>query len=451
MTDNPSKSRMFRSLRFRMTVLNASTTVLLILVLRILTASWLTDKFTQAADTSLYERLSTELVQRSLPLPSRLTSYEQYIDATNTAYMSKLEAIRQFLPVDTPMFMAAMLANPNTVCTYTIVANSDGVPIRDSGTIPPLPLAYESLLAAVDAPDHFDARTIQDDAGNDIRIVSLHLPTQAIRYIQVGRPMADYVALEAQLRFILLFVGFLGIIVVVIASWFLSGYFVAPTARAYELQKRFITNASHELRTPLSIVRASAQIALLDAPAGHPSTELLHSIVAENKHMTNMIENLLTIARTEERLPSVARFDIIPILDETCRTVKRIAPERTIRLEYDPGSVFVDSNPHYIAHIIRILLDNAIAHTPLDAVISIHCSAGPHHTEIHVRDTGNGVSAVHVSSIFEPFVTYSRGTGHRGSGIGLNIALTFARAMNAQLRYEANQPHGACFVLVLPN
>ena len=61
------KPSMFRSLRFRMTVLNASTTVLLIAFLRIMTITWLTDTFIQSADAVLYQRLSTELVQRRSP------------------------------------------------------------------------------------------------------------------------------------------------------------------------------------------------------------------------------------------------------------------------------------------------------------------------------------------------------------------------------------------------
>jgi signal transduction histidine kinase len=450
MPTTTAKSPMFRSLRFRMTILNASTAVVIIFLLRIMTISWLTEQFTMAADATLYERLSTELVQNTLPLPQRLTAFSRNFDEKQTAYASQLNAVGAFLPSDTPTFMAAMLSNPNTVSTYIININNEGIPIRNTGTIPPFPVQYESLVAALDAPDRFDIRTVVVGDGKSIRVLSYHLPENPTRYIQVGRPMADYLALQDQLRYILLLVGFLGMVVLTIASWFLSGYFVGPTARAYESQKRFITNASHELRTPLSIVRTSAQIALLDAPTNHPTTELLHSIVAENRHMTNMIENLLTIARTEERIPNVASYDVIPLLHESLAAVQRVTPDRAFSLFSQNGPILVQSDPHYVSHIVRILLDNAIAHTTIPVQIAIHLVQTPTSVEIQVRDSGSGVPPEHISSIFEPFVTYSRGTTHRGSGIGLNIALTFARAMNAQLRYEDNKPHGACFVLQLP-
>jgi two-component system OmpR family sensor kinase len=200
----------------------------------------------------------------------------------------------------------------------------------------------------------------------------------------------------------------------------------------------------------LSIVRASAQLALQDTPNDHPTSDLLRTIVTENKHMTNMIENLLTIARTEQRIPSVDAYDLMPHVRETVKTVERGAPGRTVQMLCIQTTIMSTYDPHYVNHIIRILLDNAIAHTPATAEIAINCIVAPDSIEIHISDTGPGVPPQHVDSIFEPFVTYSRGTGHRGSGIGLNIAQMFARAMNAHLRYQSNTPHGACFVLELP-
>lgn len=450
MLKNLRKPSMFRSLRFRMTVLNASTTVLLIAFLRIMTITWLTDTFIQSADAVLYQRLSTELVQRTIPLPTRLANFQNYLNVNSDTYYSKVEGLQPFLPTDTPSFFASLFASPLTAGTYTLIANSDGVGIGSDDDANLFTLNDEGLRAAVDSPDQVDVRSIKDEQGNDIRIISIHIPENPIRFIQVGRPMADYVSLERQLRFILLYVGFIGIIFVILASWILSGYFVAPTERAYELQKRFISNASHELRTPLSIVRASAQLALQDTPKDHPTTDLLRTIVAENKHMTNMIDNLLTIAQTEQRIPSVDAYDLMPHMRETVKAVERSAPGRAIQMHCTQATIMSTYDPHYISHIIRILLDNAVAHTPATADIAINCFVAAHSIEIHICDTGPGVPAEHVGTIFEPFVTYSRGTGHRGSGIGLSIAQTFARAMHADLRYESNNPHGACFVLELP-
>ena len=444
---NPS---MFRSLRFRMTVLNASTTVMLIVFLRIMTITWLSDTFIQSADAVLYQRLSTELIQRTLPVPSRLTNYQNYLNVNSADSVQNIEALQPLLPKDTPAFMDAMFTSPMTVGTYTLTANSDGQLIQAGKDNPPYQLNNESMRAAVNASDLIDVRSIIDDQGHDIRVVTLHIPENSIRYIQVGRPMADYVALERQLRFILLYVGLIGIVFVILASWILSGHFVAPSERAYEQQKRFITNASHELRTPLSIVRASAQLALMESPKEHPQTDLLRTIVAENKHMTNLIDNLLTIARTEERIPSVATYNLMPHLREAVEAVQHGAPGRTLRLLCTQPSIMSTCDPHYISHIIRILLDNAVAHTPTTADVTIDCVVAPNAIEIHICDTGPGIPPEHVDSIFEPFVSYARGTGHRGSGIGLNIAQMFARAMNAHLRYQSNTPHGACFVLELP-
>ncbi|MFM2308563.1 MAG: hypothetical protein RLY87_683 [Chloroflexota bacterium] len=441
---------MFRALRLRMTILNASTTVILIIILRLMTASQLSDTFVQVADATIYERLTVELVHHGLPVPARLTTTERIHNSTASDTARQRDEANTITLYDPLSYITLLENHPSTVGTYAVHVNDEGLPIGDQTLPVPFPVQKDSISAASGASDRFDVRTIVDGDGNTIRLVTYALPETPAHYIQVGRPLADYLALEAQLRTLILYGGLIGMVVVVIASWFLSRNFVAPTARAYELQRRFITNASHELRTPLSIVRTSAQIALLDAPPTHPTTELLHTIVAENRHMTNMIDNLLTIASTEERISNVAAYDVVPLLREALKTVEQAAPERAFSLVTEQSAVFIRSDSHYVRHIIRILLDNAIAHTSATAQISIHVVQASGSVELHVRDTGTGVPDEHVATIFEPFVSYGRGTAHRGSGIGLNIALTFARAIHAQLRYEANKPHGACFVLQLP-
>ena len=449
-TPTTASSPMFRNLRYRMTILNASTTVVLIIILRLMTASRFNETFEQAADAAIYERLTVELVQQGFPITARLTTYEHTRErvGAGTGHLSDDMDVASL--TDTAKATALIQHYPNILGTYVVHVNDAGLGMDEPAALAPYPVQQDSLTAAKTASDRFDVRTVVDDNSTTIRIVTYVLPVEPARSIQVGRPMSDYVALEGQIRSLIVSGSLVGMVVVVIASWLLSRSFVAPTAHAYEQQRRFITNASHELRTPLSIVRTSAQIALLEAPPDHPNTELLHTIVAENRHMTNMIDNLLSIASTEERIPNVAAYDVVPLLREALKTVQQAAPERDLSLVTEQATVLVRSDSQYVRHIIRILLDNAIAHTSATAKIAIHVVHKSTTVELHVRDTGTGVPAEYVATIFEPFVSYGSGTGHRGSGIGLNIALTFARALRAQLRYEENTPQGACFILQLP-
>lgn len=437
-------SAMFRRLRIRMTLLNAGTTIVLLLLLRILTAVWLSAAFNDVADAALAARLSQTLISNHLPIPADLQTFAELQTPPGATADTPIDVMRDH---PTIVFGVADLAASTGTYVYLIDAAGNQV----AATTPqPFPVAYTSLLAAAADESRNDTRTITDDTGANYRVRSYILNDPRIDSIQVGRPMADYDALESRLRTIIMWGGVAGIVVVAATAWYLSGIFMRPTADAYERQRRFISNASHELRTPLSIVRASAQLARLDTPPGNTVAELLDSIIAENRHMTDTIDNLLTIARTQDRIPTVSSYDIRSLLRDTTQAALRIAPHRSIAYIPDANPLSSTADPHYVSHIVRILLDNAIAHTPNDALITVTAVPLTASLEIWVADSGNGVPSEHVATIFEPFVTYSRGTGHRGSGIGLNIATTFATALGASLRYEPNQPRGACFVLTLP-
>ena len=211
----------------------------------------------------------------------------------------------------------------------------------------------------------------------------------------------------------------------------------------------FVANASHELRTPLSIVRASAEMAQLDIDATHPAAPWIADIINENRHMTTIIENLLTIARTQQRLATVPRYDLAPLIQKTIITTQQHAPLRHITSNCSDTAFFCTSDPNYVTHILRILLDNALVHTADTCHINVQLRLDAGHCEILVCDDGHGIPADQVSQIFEPFVSIDRGTSHRGSGIGLSIAQSFCNAINATIRYQPNQPHGACFVVRL--
>jgi len=440
---------MFQALRRRLTLLYAGATLVLLAILGIGMVVWLNNQFTQAADAVLYQRLIHEISDRQLPMPSTLGDYQITTIGDEEHYDINVDQLSPFLPTTMPSFAAAFLRNPGSASTYAIAATPQQIAIRDGTSIPPVPLDSAGLLVASQTENHIDLRTIHDKAGADIRVLSYYLPQNRIAYIQVGRPLSDYQLLQQQLLIILAVIAILAVIGVSLLSWVLSGYLVAPTARAYEQQRSFITNASHELRTPLSIVRASAEMAQLDIEADHPAAPLITDIINENRHMTTIIENLLTIARTQQRLATVPRYDLAPLVQKAIITTQQHAPHRHITSDCGDTAFFCTSDPNYVTHIVQILLDNAIVHTPDTSTISVQLRMVAGHCELCVCDDGNGIPANQVSQIFEPFVSIDRGTSHRGSGIGLSIAQSFCNAINATIRYHPNQPHGACFVVRL--
>jgi signal transduction histidine kinase len=329
-----------------------------------------------------------------------------------------------------------------------VTVDEQGIAIRDKLGIPPIPLNYDSLMGTLRG-SNFDVRTITDTNGNPIRILSYHVQQDDVHYLQVGRPMTDYLLLQNQVYSTMTLISLIIVISVSGLAWLLSGYLVAPTERAYEQQQHFITHASHELRTPLSIIRSSAEVAQLDIPPEHPATPLIVDIIQENRHMSTILDNLLTITRIQSVAKTVPTYDIATLIDDIVATTTHRQPHRQIHHTLTSNTYASTSNPDYVRHIIQILIDNAIAHTTDACTIHIHAHKNKHETQISVCDDGHGVPAEQVDQIFKPFVTITRGTSHRGSGVGLSMAQAFSQAINAKLSYHDNKPHGACFRLSL--
>jgi signal transduction histidine kinase len=443
------RSTMFRTLRQRLTLLYAGTTIILLSIVAVGMVWWLNQQFTQAADETLYMRMTRELEERDLPIPAALINYYKLYEADDAQlYDVTIDTLTPYLPSQTPIYIASSASSPGSNSTFAIAVNPQGIAIRDQLGIPPIPLNYDSLMGTLRGTN-FDVRTITDPNGNQIRILSYHVQQDTVHYLQVGRPMTDYLLLQNQIYGTIALISLIIVIGVSGLAWGLSGYLVAPTARAYEQQQHFITHASHELRTPLSIIRSSAEVAQLDIPSDHPAAPFIADIIQENRHMSTILDNLLTITRIQSVAKTVPTYDLATLIDEIIGTTQHRHPHRQIHHTLTPATFMSTSDPSYVHHIIQILVDNAIAHTADSCTIQIHAQQSKNTIQLSVCDDGPGVPADQTHQIFKPFVTITRGTNHRGSGVGLSMAQAFSQAIHATLSYHDNEPHGACFRLSL--
>lgn len=443
------RATMFRTLRRRLTLLYAGTTLLLLSIVATGMVWWLNQQFTHAADEALYMRMTRELEERNLPIPTALINYYKLYEADDAQlYDVAFDTLTPYLPSQTPIYIASSASSPGADSTFAVTVNEQGIAIRDKLGIPPIPLNYESLMGTLRG-SNFDVRTITDTNGNAIRILSYHVQRDDVHYVQVGRPMTDYILLQNQIYSTMTLISLIIVVSVSGLAWILSGYLVAPTERAYEQQQHFITHASHELRTPLSIIRSSAEVAQLDIPPEHPAAPLIVDIIQENRHMSTILDNLLTITRIQSVTKTVSPYDLASLIDEIISITQHRHPQRQIHQTLTPDTYLSTSDPAYVRHIVHILVDNAIAHTADSCTIQIHAHKSKNGLQLSVCDDGYGIPADQVDQIFKPFVTITRGTEHRGSGVGLSMAQAFSQAINATLSYHDNKPHGACFRLSL--
>ncbi len=194
-------------------------------------------------------------------------------------------------------------------------------------------------------------------------------------------------------------------------------------------ERAFVADASHELRTPLAILRTELELALAEGRSPEELRAALASAAEETDRLTQLSEDLLTIAQTERgKLPlQLASLDLAETLDSVERRFARRAGERGRRIEVAaPDSLVLDADRLRLDQAIGSMVDNALRYGA--GTIDLVAGGENGSVEIHVLDRGDGFPPDFLERAFERFSRASSSARDGGSGLGLAIVQTVARA-----------------------
>ena len=221
--------------------------------------------------------------------------------------------------------------------------------------------------------------------------------------------------------------------------------------KAFASVRAFTGNASHELRTPISLMRTEIDVALYRPRNVEEYRETLMRLNEEAVRMTNLVENLLSLARADggaEAL-STAPMDLRVLFQSAARTWT--APMRRALLDFRveiPGdNLVLLGDASSIQRLLSILLENAAKYTPPGGSVILSAAASDTRILISVRDTGIGVAEVDLPRIFDRFyrATQAGEFAPRGSGLGLALAKWIAERHRTELTVESKPGRGSCF------
>ncbi|TAK92483.1 MAG: sensor histidine kinase [Burkholderiaceae bacterium] len=212
--------------------------------------------------------------------------------------------------------------------------------------------------------------------------------------------------------------------------------------RVIEQQRRFVADAAHQMRTPLTGLRTQAELALRQTDPQEIETSLRH-LITSTKQATRLINQLLTMARTESQLtPSEALPQLT--LDRLVRDVvhdwvpQALQKPIDLGLEIDGKQMMVYGHTLLLRELLNNLLDNALRYTPEQGNITVRLHRhDPGMITLEVEDTGPGIPPEERELIFERFYRVL-GTGIDGSGLGLAIVKEIAQRHNAILTVHNN-------------
>ena len=307
-----------------------------------------------------------------------------------------------------------------------IVSNPRGVDLAGL----PVESAIESALSG-----RKDTRDVSVD-GVRMRVMTYPLrdDDEVTGAVQAARSLSEHEAELALLRWMTLAGVGLGALVAVPAGLLLARRAMRPIDAAFQRQRAFVADASHELRTPLTLVRANAELALLDPdrPVAE-SASALESILVEVDRTDRLVDDLLLLARTDagQLALDLAPADLGAVAAEAAESMRPLFDTRDValRVVHEPAPP-LPIDRERILQLARILLDNALSHTPSGGDVELRAGPSGRGATFTIRDTGAGIAPEHLPRVFDRFYRAdpSRTRASGGVGLGLSIARAIAEA-----------------------
>lgn len=215
-------------------------------------------------------------------------------------------------------------------------------------------------------------------------------------------------------------------------------------------RRRFIATASHELRTPIFSLGGFLEL-LEDEDLDDDTRREFVAVVREQvARLGKLATDLLDLSKLEAGSLEL-RPEVTDLGELARRVTAEFAPalakhDARLALRVDGRPIFAVCDPERVAQILRILLDNALTHTPRGTGIVVTATRADGAVRLGVRDDGPGLRDGAANRVFEPFVTSDDA---QGSGLGLAIAREMAERMRGSLDVDS-APGSTTFALELP-
>jgi signal transduction histidine kinase/ActR/RegA family two-component response regulator len=199
----------------------------------------------------------------------------------------------------------------------------------------------------------------------------------------------------------------------------------ADLQRANAVKSLFLATLAHELRNPLAPIRNGLAILKDGIPADLGD---IHAMMERQMRMaTRLIDDLLDASRIDRGKLELHR-EIVTVESFVSAAIEIARPNIEARshellVHHAPRTLHVDGDPVRLAQVVANLLNNAAKFTPSKGRIEIWMRVKGEQAFIRVRDSGIGIAAADLESIFETFVQLDSSRSQAAAGLGLGLAL----------------------------
>jgi signal transduction histidine kinase len=224
--------------------------------------------------------------------------------------------------------------------------------------------------------------------------------------------------------------------------------------RTEKLRQNMVADVAHELRTPLSNIQGYLE-ALRDGVM-KPDKETIRSLYEESSLLSRLVDDLqeLSLAEAGELKLVLQAEDIGELIRRAVAAVeaKKKAKGLSLAVELPEKLPPANIDSRRIGEVLHNLLENAVDHTGKEGSIKVAARQRGNWVEVSVADTGEGIPAEELPSIFERFyrVDKSRARATGGSGLGLTIAKRLVEAHGGRIEVQSQPGKGSRFAFTVP-
>jgi two-component system, OmpR family, sensor kinase len=217
--------------------------------------------------------------------------------------------------------------------------------------------------------------------------------------------------------------------------------------------RRFLADASHELRTPLTSIRGYLELYERGALAERPALDdAMRRVRQESMRMTDLVEDLLLLARLDEGRPlRRASVDVTQLLRDAAADASAVQPDRPLTIDVADG-LAAEVDEDRIRQVIAALLSNALMYTQSSVAITVRGRQEDSVCVIEVDDQGPGMEPELAANAFGRFARGADAAArhHGGTGLGLSIVEAVVEAHDGRVTLETAPGRGTCVRVVLP-
>lgn len=233
---------------------------------------------------------------------------------------------------------------------------------------------------------------------------------------------------------------------------------VEQIAKMNKMKSEFVSIASHQLKTPLAEINWEVELLMSKNREGmnEKQKEIIKGISKSNSRMTRLVNDLLDVARIEQRRLALSRekADILKLVDSVVENNKILAQANNVEIKVErlQGLPEIVVDRRRIGVVIDNLLSNAIKYIKGKGQVKVKVEKEKGLILISVKDNGIGIPRHQQKNVFEKFFRSDNVSRYQvsGTGLGLYIAKNIVEQSGGKIWFKSKEGAGSTFYFTLP-